>query len=338
MKYIKLILITCSILCFGLLLGCNDTDEEQVTVVYEFGDSAVTYGEFFVYAKTIQEDYQKTYGEGIWSLELTTDDGTQSMRDVTIEDIISDINRVKVMVAQAQELGVTLSDEEKAEAKNQADTFYSGLTNKDIKLAELSEDIVVQIIEENMIAQKVYEEIIADCDFEISEEEARMTTFYDVVFECYEAKKDGTVEEFTDEKKDLQLQKANEALSSLAQEEDVTYESIVDKYNLQYSGSYTMSKTEIVEEYGDSVANKILNLSDGEVSEVVRSEYGYHIFKMIDSKNEELTKKNKEEIVSRMQREYFDETYAKWEKKYDSHFSIETDVNKDLLSQFPFAE
>ena len=118
----------------------------------------------------------------------------------------------------------------------------------------------------------------------------------------------------------------------------MTYESIVDKYNLKYSNSYTMKKSDIVDEYGEAIADKILSLSEGEVSSVIKSDYGYHIFKMINPNDEELTKKNKAEIVEQMQKDYFDDIYAKWEKKYDAHFSVETDVNGDLLKQFPFQD
>lgn len=338
MKCRKMLIMVTAALCLCTMPGCGKTEEDGPTVVYEYGDSVITYGEFYIYARTIQEDYQKTYGEGIWSLELDTDDGSKSMKDVTLEDIISDINCVKVMVSQAENLNISLKDEEKESVRQQADAFYSGLTKKDIELAELTEEDVIRVMEENMIASKVYDQIISDCDFEISDEEARMTTFYDVVFECYKVKKDGTVEEYTEEQKALQLEKADEALASLAQEEDATYEEIVDKYNLKYSSSYTMKKTEIIEEYGESVAEKILALSDGEVSPVIQSEYGYHIFKMINSNDKELTKKNKEDIVAQMQREYFDETYEKWAKKYDSHFDIDVDVNYELLNQFPFKD
>lgn len=338
MRFKKMLVIITAVFCFGLMSGCGQQEEETVTVVYQYGDSAITYGEFYIYARTIQEDYQKTYGEGIWSLELETDDGSKSMRDVTLEDIISDINCVKVMVAQAEDLNISLKDEEKESVRQQAESFYSGLTKADIAQAELTQEDVVRVMKENMIASKVYDQIISDCDFEISDEEARMTTFYDVVFECYKVKKDGSVEEYTDEQKALRLERAKEALKSLAQEEDMEYESIPEEYDLQYSGSHTMKKTEIVEEYGETVAEKILALSDGEVSPVIESEYGYHIFKMLTANDKELTKKNKEEIVEGMQREYFNETYEKWAKKYDSHFNIDEDVNYGLLQQFPFKD
>ncbi len=332
----KIWLVIACIVCLGTLGACGKQEEPQQTIVYEFGDSQISYGEFYIYARTVQEDYQKIYGEGIWSLELTTDDGSKSMRDVTIEDIVSDINHVKVLVAQAPDLEIELDGEEKEKAAKQAEDFYSGLTKKDIASTELTRDIVETVICENMLAQKVYEKMIAECDYEISDEEARMTTFYDIVFECYKAKKDGTVEEFTDEKKATQLEKANEALSSLAQGEDITYESIVDTYDLPYSSSHTMSKAEIVEEYGEAVADKILALSDGEVSSVITSKYGYHIFKMLTAQEEELTKKHKQEIILQMKKEYFNEIYKDWEKKYDSHFNIKVDVDMQLLEEFPF--
>lgn len=332
----RLLIAVLSGFCILFLIACGKQEEEKkATIVYQFGDEAITYGEFYIYAKTVEEDYQKSYGNGIWSLELTTDDGTSTVREVTIQDLVADINRVKVLVKQAEELNISLSDSEKAEAENTGVVFYEGLTEADLSETEITKDLVVQVIEENMIAEKVYNQTIADYDFEISEEEARMTTFYDMVFECYSVKKDGTVKEYTDEKKATQLERANEALSSLAQDGDVTYDTIVDKYDLEYAASYTMGKAEMIEEYGESVAEKILALKDGEVSTVIESDYGYHIFKMIKANDQDLTKKNKEEIVAQKQKEYFSGVYEEWLKKYDSKFSME-DVNMDLVEKFPF--
>lgn len=340
MRYTKRVLAVCMSVIFAVgLAGCGKKKvEDTANVVYQFGDCNVTYGEYYIYGKTVEEDYQKTYGNGVWGLEMTTDDGKRTVKDVTIDDIIESINRVKVLVHQAEDMNISLSDSEKAEIENEAETFYNGLTEADLKKTEITKDLVKQVMEENAIAKKVYNKEITEYDFEISEEEARMTTFYDLVFECYSIDKDGTVKEFTDEKKATQLQKANEALSSLAQDEDVTYQDIVDKYKLQYSNSYTMAKAEMVEEYGESVADKILAMSDGEVSTVIQSQYGYHIFKMIKSNDEELTKKNKEEIIARKQKEYFSGVYEDWLKSYDSHFNISEDVNMDLAKKFPFDE
>lgn len=334
-------IVTCMLgmmLVFSLV-ACNKLEEtETAKVVYEYGRSTITYGEFYIYAKTVEEDYSKAYGNGIWSLELSTDEGKSSVKEVTIKDIIYNINRIKVLVEHAEDLDITLSEDEKAKAQTTASTFFEGLTEKDIKETEVTKELAVQVIEENMLAAKVYNQIISEQEFEISEEEARMTTFCDMVFECYSVKQDGSVEEYTEEKKATQLEKANEALSTLAQDEEMTYEMIVDKYDLKYAATYTMSRSELIEEYGESITDKILELSDEEVSVVIESEYGYHIFKMLQSKDEELTKKNKESIIANMQKEYFNGVFEDWSKKYNSRFNYEEDVNKELVNKFPFTD
>ena len=335
----RMIFIIMSICCVLSLVACDKKEEvDEVQVVYEYGDSIVTYGEFYIYAKTVEEDYRKAYGNGIWSLELSTDEGKSSVRDVTIRDLVYNINRIKVLVDKAEDMEITLNKKETAEAATVAETFFAGLTEKDIKETEITQDIVRQVIEENMLAKKVYDQTISEHEFEISEEQARMTTFCDMVFECYRVKEDGTVEKYTDEKKATQLEKANEALSTLAQDEEMTYEMIVDKYDLQYAATYTMSRSELIDEYGESIADKILALSGGEVSVVIESEYGYHIFKMLQAKDEELTKKNKAAIIERMQKDYFNGVYEKWSKRYDSRFEFDEDVNQELVGKFPFTD
>ncbi len=335
----RLLAFIISICCVLPLVACDKTEEvDAAKVVYEYGDSVITYGEFYIYAKTVEEDYRKAYGNGIWSLELSTDEGKSSIKDVTVKDLVNNINRIKVLVEQAEDMEIALSDNEIAEAAEVAATFFAGLTEADIKETEVTQELAVQVIEENLLAEKVYNQAISEHEFEISEEQARMTTFCDMVFECYRVKQDGSVEAYTDEKKATQLEKANEALSTLAQDEEMTYEMIVDKYDLQYAATYTMSRTELIEEYGESITDKILELSDGEVSVVIESEYGYHIFKMLQSKDEELTKKNKASIIEQMQKEYFNGVYDDWSKKYDSRFDFDEDVNQELIAKFPFTD
>lgn len=325
------------ILSTCMCTACKSQQPDNVgTIVYEIGDVYVSYGEFYIYAQTVKEDYQKTYGKGIWSLELSTNDGTSTVKEVTITDLIDDINRVKVLNDRAEELKVVLSENEKAQAENAAATFYSGLTEEDCKKSEVTKELVVQVIEENMLAQKVYNQVISEYDFEISEEEARMTTFYDMVFENYNIKEDGSVSEYTEEKKAIQYEKAQEALLTLAEQEDITFDDVVAKYNLEYSALYTMSKTEMIEEYGETIADKLLALTDGEVSSVVESQYGYHIFKMIMANDEDLTKKNKEAIITQKQKEYFNSIYEEWLKKYDSKFDYTQDVDMEAIKKFDF--
>lgn len=58
MKYTKRIAAICMGLVFVIsLAGCGKKKvEDAANVVYEFGDDSITYGEYFIYGKTIEED------------------------------------------------------------------------------------------------------------------------------------------------------------------------------------------------------------------------------------------------------------------------------------------
>ena len=309
---IKIILL--SMCCLGLITGCiNNYNKNKIN------NSEIDYN---------NNEERK---ENVTNLKVTINDKTYILNLDSNKTAQEFINLLPQQFTMSE-----LNDNENAEIENKSEAFYNGLTDADIRETEITKDIVSRVMTENMLASKVYDQVLADYDFEISDEEARMITFYDMVFECYELKKDGSVSEYSPEKKALQLERANEALSSLAEEEGTSFKSIVDKYHLQYSAEYTMSKSELIEEYGDNVAKDILALSDGEVSMVIETQYGYHLFKMQKSNNEELTKENKQQIIISKQKEYFNGVYEEWVKQYDAHFNEEKDVNYVLAGQFPF--
>ena len=59
---------------------------------------------------------------------------------------------------------------------------------------------------------------------------------------------------------------------------------------------------------------------------------------MLDSNDEELTKKNKAQMISSKQKEYFKGVYEEWLKAYDAHFDPKQDVDEELINTFPFNE
>ena len=59
---------------------------------------------------------------------------------------------------------------------------------------------------------------------------------------------------------------------------------------------------------------------------------------MLQANDQELTKKNKEAIIAKKQKEYFSGVYEEWLKHFDSHFNISEDVDMKLVNRFPFSE
>ena len=87
--------------CTGCGQNAADGDSQKVEV-FTVGDESVYLNEVWVYAKTIQQEYEKNYGSGIWAVELQNEDGdTQTVETITKEDMIEEIMQVKVLVTKA---------------------------------------------------------------------------------------------------------------------------------------------------------------------------------------------------------------------------------------------
>ena len=67
-----------------------------------FAGEEISLGEVYLYANTVIEDYEKMYGDGIWSADVSVSkDDSLNMEDVTRRDIIEDIIHVKLLNKKA---------------------------------------------------------------------------------------------------------------------------------------------------------------------------------------------------------------------------------------------
>ena len=251
-------------LVFVLVLsGCNQNKKPEPTdtkssVVFQFGDNIVTLGEVYIYAQTV--------GERV------------PMTDIVKEEVVNEIVRVKSMVTHAGEYDITLSETEKNMITEEATVFYEGLTDQDIADMELSYEKVYKVMEENTIANKVKSKVLADTPIEVSDEKARMTTFYDMYFQCYTINADGVVKPYSAEDKKIQYENALQACSTLAtasidgDREAGDIEKLAEYYNLENAKEQTMSPEAIYETYGEDVYNLLYSMKNGDYSTVVETE------------------------------------------------------------------
>lgn len=342
MRKIRYSILIVALLCMALsIIGCGKekpvAQASTKDVVFKIGNQSVSYSELWIYANTIKEGYEKSYGTGIWDIAVEdNDEGSYTIEDVTRRDIIDTIIRTKILVSKASEYEVSLSGEEKDEVNKQAEAFIKNLTDDDIEECGASVELAMTVFEENAIASKVYAKILKGNTYEVSEEDARMTTIYDLVFETYNLDEDGKTIEYFDEEKEARLDEANEAFNKLATGENVVIEDIVSQYALKYAGEHTLSYDDMVTAYGEKACSVIYSLSDGECSQVIQTEYGYHIVKMIASTDSTATSSNRDALNKENEKRYFDELFVKWKKDKMGSFNYDKDVNMDVYSRIKF--
>ena len=338
-KRIPLILVM--IFTFASLSGCGSKkDEEKKNTVFVFAGNPISKGEVYIYAQTIIEDYEATYGKDVWNMQVTVSDGTEmNMEEATRRDIIDAIVRVKVLSSMAKNKGIELDDNEKAAEINKADIFFNRLTDEQIDRMELTESLVQNVFCENLLANKVYTAIVKEAGIEMSDEDARVTTFYDMFFSYYTENINGEIFEINDEKKSEQLEKADQAYATLTNptsEDGVDIEGLSTFYKLKNSGYYTLTPKEIKAEYGEKIYDILYELEDGSYSVVVETEYGYHIFYMKYKTDQEATAERKAKLVAEAEERYFASKLPQWIADLDKGYSYTGSVNFDVYKQISF--
>ncbi len=321
--------------------GCqNDisTEATEKVEVFTIGDESVYLNEVWIYAKTVQQEYEQNYGTGIWTIELQNESGeTQTVETITKEDIIEEILQVKVLAAKADSYGVALSQDETTQIQQQAEAFINGLTDADKAETGVDLELAIQVYEENAVAGKVYDRIMQEGHVEVSDEQCRQTKIYDLYFPTYVEQNEGDFAAVSDEEKEALYQQATEAYQRITDTEDtLNIETAAYEYGCTNSDFYTMSYQEYVDQYGQELADQIYALKDGEYLGVVESQYGYHIMQMVAITDAEATQDKKEEMEAELQKEYFTQIFQEYLKEMDSSWKFSKNVNEDAWNLIQF--
>ena len=320
-------------LCVTALTGCGkDTGDGQMKVVLMTGFDkdeifriegiSCTLPEVMVYLTNTQNQYESVYGNEIWNTSL---DGVTLENNIK-DTVLAKIAQIKTMNLLAEEYKIKLSPQEEKCAAEAATAYYASLTTEEIELMGATEEIIYQMYMEYARAEKVYEYLIRDINPEISDDEARTITVEHILIKTYA--KDGTGKKiaYTEEAKAKAYEKATEILKMARDTENYAFEDLIQEYNEDSISTYSFGKGEMDIAFEEAA----FNLDNGEISDIVESEYGYHIIKCLNTFNREETDANKLKIVETRKKEVFGE-------KYDDFVSTLTRrLNEDLWESVTF--
>lgn len=325
-----------------MLVGCgeNGNADTEKEVVFRYNGQDIYIDEVYVYARTVKERYESKYGKDVWGQSIVTDDGLEmNAEDSARRETISRIVKTKTLITKSDEYGISLTDSEQRMQEQDAEKFYELLTDEQIAEVGLEENTVKQVLEESALADKIYTYVMKQSSTEISDEQARMSTFYDMFFECYSEDDFGNITLYPQSKIDAQKKKADEAYAAIVEESDnsnLNISFLGSAKSLKYAGTHTMSRDEIVSTYGQDTLDILYSLSDGDISPVVQTEYGYHIFQMISLTDETATAENKEKLTEAADGEYYDNLMSDWIDELDSSYSYSKRVDMDVYNKISF--
>lgn len=327
----------------GCLAGCSQkVSEQSQTKLFTYDGTDVYLDEAWVYAKIAQTTYENAYssmfGDDMWSMQVSTDeDGNPvDFEDMVKNNVIAQIKQVIVLVNKAEELNISLTSDEKKEAKEAAELFCSKSEGKAVlKETGASEDTILKIYEDNALASKVQEEAVKDVDKNVSDDEARQTTVYKLVFTLTTTDSDGNTVDMTDDEKAEQMTKATDALAQI--QNGTKIENLAETLGLSDSAEETYGKGEA--KGGEAFEAVMADLEDGAVApEVLTTDEGYVVAKLVAYTDEEATAEEKENIIADREYELYQEVYAEWTEELEAAWVQAEEVNAEAWAKVYFME
>ena len=254
--------------------------------------------EIMVYLANSENQYSEVFGDDIWSVPV----GSGTLEDSYKDNILARIAQIKTMNLLAAEYDVTLDEEEEAKTKAAAREYFDSLTDTEKQYLGVDADTIANLYREFAVANKLYETITADINPEISDDEARTITVRTILIKTYRMD-NGRRIEYTPEEKKSALARIAEIKQRI--DDGEAFEVLAADYNEDTKTEYSFGRGIMPAEFEEAA----FNLGAGEISDIVETEYGYHLIYCVTTFNPEETDANKLKIVDRRKQEAFDEVY-----------------------------
>ena len=307
-----------SVFCILLFAGCKRQEEEKAKaaspteVVIRIGDREISHGEF-------QDTFKRLFLEGEGAAEVKDEE----LKNLKI-DLVNQLVEEELILEEAKRLSIDVKDndvfKEMEEIKKEydGDTFESTITNKYGSMDKWKEEV-----RKKLLIKKVIDKIITPM---IIVKEGEAQRYYKEHITDYKRKEQvmarmivvKTEEEANSVRGRL---KRGEGFARIAQEVSLSPEGKRGG-DLGFFGKGDMPK-----EFEDVV----FSLPPGKISDVIKTVYGYHIFRVeekrgaMDLKFSEV----KDQIINKLKREKSDMEFQTWMKELKQKTRIE--VKEELL-------
>ncbi len=139
--------VFCLILALLLMTGCISD-----SYVVKIGSDKISRGEYLVYLMEQKKSFEEQGGTDIWGADF---EGV-SAEEIAKQNAVNTLVMVKTAVKKTKELGISLDENEKAEAQKRAEELIKEFKSEDLTALDLNIDKIRSIMEEVMLQQKVY--------------------------------------------------------------------------------------------------------------------------------------------------------------------------------------
>lgn len=326
MKKKILMLMMAGMLSVVSLAGCSSFKEDEV--VATVGDQKITADIANFYARYVQAQYETYYsaylGENMWDSEASEG---KTYEESVKDSVLEGLEDMIVLEAHMKDYEMELSDEEKSVVEKAAKKFDNVNALEDKEKVSGSEETVKRVMTLMAVQQKMQKKIEEGADTEVSDEEAAQKSMQYVVFPYKSEDEDGNSKDMTDKEKKEVDKKAEKFAKGAKDAKD--FEAYVKEQGLE-AQKVTFDKestnpTEVLIKEADK-------LEEGEVTGVVKTDYGCYVAKLTSLLDREATDARKDTIVNERKQKLYKDTCKEWREE------AKVDVDKEVWKKIDFKD
>ncbi|MBQ1547351.1 MAG: peptidylprolyl isomerase [Lachnospiraceae bacterium] len=249
--------------------------------------------------------YGTIYDTSVLSKDFDSKELSSGIEKKALDHLI----RVYALNLYSEENKIELSDKEKDIVEDAAKEYFDSLSEAEKEYIGATEEDIKKMYEKYALSEKAYFDLIGDIDEEVSEDEARVM--------------EAEVFYVTDESKISDIKKALKGEKEFAD--------IAGKYN---EGKGQIGVTFTRNTYPKEFDDVVFRMENDEISDEIKTPDGKIYFvKCINKFNEELSEKNKQNVIESRRQKVIENVT----EKFDGYYSkFDTELWNKI--EFPYEE
>lgn len=290
------------LICATLFTGCSRIHFTTILVgdkVYKIEDEVCTLPEAEFMLAMEKGSYENSFGNDIWNQKF----GDSDFEDYVKSNVKNKMGQLETMSLLAKEKDISLTSAEKAKVAQIAEQYYSGLTKEQIDNLGITQDTIKDIVTKYAISEKVYQELTDDIKVEISDEDAKVIKVQQIFVKTFNLNDKEKEVPYNSDDVEKAKKKAEKVLSAAKAGDDFT--ALAQEYSDDSQVEYSFCKGETISKFEAAA----FVLTDGEVSDLVKTDRGFYIIKCISSYLPDETVTKKAELVKNEKDKAFQEIY-----------------------------
>lgn len=273
--FLAVMLISISLVLSGCGLVQKNPQADNETVVAVVGGEQIMKTEFNQMFEMFKVQYEQQYGTEIWEQNV---EGRKYI-DVMKEKVLDMLVDIKVQEKEALNTGITATEEEVNAEVEKARKYFDTEEkfNEFLNAQKMTLEYLKDTIRKDILVSKLQEKLTANVN--VTDEE--VSAYYAANQDQFVSVKASHIllEDEEEAKKMLERVKNGENFNELAFQYSTDPSAKQNKGDLGY-----FRKGQMVEPFETAA----FAMKPGEISELVKTDFGYHIIKVEDKKSEKL--------------------------------------------------